>query len=211
MPNEPRTLTGETLRRQHIRQGPIDEILGMACSPPSTDSSSVSLSEPDPLKCQLPLSRVSKQCREYCQRTMSEQAVQCQHDCRKYVIMTDTHTGDTYRCFSTLVRYLLAPTGLIARVTMLVPLVSRMAEQLRGWTFLARDPPDAIHYYWRTYTCPNALDVAIEDMTFSPIDLPRYDSVPAYRADAFFRCGILWENMPMSLASSTYLSSLELQ
>ena len=149
----------------------------MACSPPSTDSSSVSLSEPDPLKCQLPLSRVSKQCREYCQRTMSEQAVQCQHDCRKYVIMTDTHTGDTYRCFSTLVRYLLAPTGLIARVTLLVPLVSRMAEQMRGWTFLARDPPDAIHYYWRTYTCPNALDVAIEDITFSPIDLPRYDSV----------------------------------
>ena len=112
-----RTLIGETLGRQHIQQGPVDEILGMACSPPSTDSSVVSLSEPNPLKCQLPVSRVSKQCREYCQRTMSAQAIPCQNDCRKYLLMTDTHTGDAYRGFSNLVRYLLAPSGLLARVT----------------------------------------------------------------------------------------------
>ena len=94
MTNAPRTITGELLQRKHVPHGPIDEILGMACSPPSTDSSSVSLSEPDPLICHIPLiSRVSPQCRECCQRTVSAQTIQCQNDCRKDVLLIDTRTG----------------------------------------------------------------------------------------------------------------------
>ncbi len=186
----PRTLVGETLGRQGIQNGPISKILQLSCSSSDSDSSSVSLSEPDPLKCQFPLSRVSRPCREYCRRTMSQEAIQCQNNCRKYMLMTDTQTGDTYRGFTTLIRYLLDPSGDMARITLFVPLLSRMAEQFGGWTFIGRDPPGAIHDYFRTFSCPNALDCAIEDITFSPIDLPRYDSVPGYRCDAFWT---LWE------------------
>ncbi len=186
MANQPRTLTGETLRRQGIQHGPVNEILGMSCLPSDSDSSSVSLPEPNPLKCQIPLSRVSPQCREYCRRSMSERALQCQNHCRTYVLMNDTHTGETYRGFATLVRYLLDPTGQLARVTLLVPLVSHMAMLMMGWDFIGRDPPVAIHDYWRTFSSPNALECAIEDITFSPIDLPRYDSVPGYWANVFW-------------------------
>ena len=102
--------------------------------------------------------------------------------------MTDATTGDTYRGFATLIRYLLDPSGALARITLFVPLLSRMAEQMRGWTFLSREP--AIHDYFRSFSCPHGLDCAIEDITFSPIDIPRYDAVPGYRCDAFWT---LWE------------------
>ena len=190
MAHAPRTLVGETLRRQGIQNGPIGEITAMSCSPSESDSSSVSLSSPDPLKCQIPLSRVSRPCREYCRRTMSQETIQCQHNCRKYMLMTDTTTGVTYRGFATLIRYLLDPSGALARITLFVPLLSRMAEQMRGWTFLSREPPGAIHDYFRTFSCPRVLDCAIEDITFSSIDLPRYDKVSGYRCDAFWT---LWE------------------
>ena len=121
---------------------------------------------------------------------MSERAILCQANCRKYLMMNDQQTGDTYRGFATLVRYLLDPTGQLLRITMLVPLVGRMGEQLGGWTFIGRDPPAAIHDYWRTFSSPHDLEFAIEDITFSPIDIPRYDSVPGYRCDAFWT---LWE------------------
>ena len=103
--------------------------------------------------------------------------------------MTDTQTGETYRGFTTLIRYLLNPAGTLARITLFVPLLSRMAERF-AWAFLSRDPPGAIHDYFRTYACPNSLECAIEDITFSPIDVPLYDSVPGYRCDAFWS---LWE------------------
>ena len=104
--------------------------------------------------------------------------------------MTDTQNGDTYRGFTTLIRYLLNPTGELARITLFVPLLSRMAERVAAWTFLSRDPPGAIHDHFRTYACPNALDCAIEDITFSPVDLPMYDTVSGYRCDVVWT---LWE------------------
>ena len=154
-----------------------------------SDSSSVSLSEPDPFACQIPLERVTTRCRAYCERAMSR-AIQCQIHCRKYLLMRDAQTGDTYKGFASLVRYVLAPGGHTLRVTLLVPLVSRMVEQMRAWTFVSRDPPNAIHNNWATYSCQTPLDCALEGITFAPRDLPRYDSVPGYLADAFWS---LWD------------------
>ena len=170
MANQPRrTLTGETLRRNSIQHGPVNEILSMSCSPSDSDSSSVSLSNPEPFKCQLRLERVAPQCREFCRRSMSQEAIQCENNhCRQYLLMNDTETAVTYRGFATLVRYLLDPTGHLARITLLIPLISRIAEQIRGWTFIGRDPPAWIHDYWRTFHSPHHLECAIEDITFSP-------------------------------------------
>ena len=100
--------------------------------------------------------------------------------------MTDTVTGESYRGFSTMIRFLLNPTGDMLRVTLLVPLASRMAEQMAAWPFVARDPPNAIHDNWSTYECSAPLHCAVEGITFSPLDLPRYDSVPGYRADVWW-------------------------
>ena len=151
MANRPRTLTGETLRRAGLPNEPIHDILGRSCLSSDSDSSSISLSEPNPLKCQIPLERVSPQCRDFCRRSMSERAIQCQANCRKYLLMNDTQTGITYRCFATLVRYLLHPTANLLRVTMLVPLVSPMTDNMRSWTFIGRDPPASISDYWMIY------------------------------------------------------------
>ena len=84
-----------------------------------------------------------------------------------------------------MIRYLLSPTGGMLRVTLLVPLVSRMRVQMAAWPFIGRDPPHVIHDNWSTYNSPAPLDCAVEGITFSPLDLPRYDSVPGYRAEAF--------------------------
>ena len=100
--------------------------------------------------------------------------------------MTHTVTGESYKGFSTMIRYLLSPTGDMIRVTLLVPLASRMAEQMAAWPFVARDPPNAIHDNWSTYECSAPLHCAVEGITFSPLDLPRYDSVPGYRADVWW-------------------------
>ena len=190
MANQPRTIVGQTFTRLGIQNGPVNHIISMSCLDSDSDSSSVSLSDSSPLKCQIPLERVSPQCRDHCRRSMSERAIQCEQNCRKYLLMNDTQTGETYRGFATLVRYLLHPTGVMARVTLLIPLISRIAEQIRGWTFIGRDPPAWIHDYWRTFHSPHHLECAIEDITFSPIDIPRYDAVPGYRCDAFWT---LWE------------------
>ncbi len=138
---QPRTITGETLRRRGLPNGPVNEMLSMSCLSSDSDSSSISISDPNPLKCQIPLERVSPQCRDVCRRSMSERALQCQANCRKYVLMNDTQTDETYRAFATLVRYLLHPTGVLARVTLLVPLASPMTDKMRAWTFIGRDPP----------------------------------------------------------------------
>ena len=126
----PRTLSGETLLQQGLLEDPTREILDTLCGAPSSDASSVSLSEPDPYKCQIPLARNAPRCREYCQRAMSQRAIECQDNCRKYLLMIDTVSGETYRAFVTLISYLLSPTGDMLRVTLLVPLASRMAEQM---------------------------------------------------------------------------------
>ena len=120
----------------------------MSCSPSDSDSSAVSLSDPNPLRFQIPLGRVSSQCRDYCRRIMSQEAIQCENHCRKYLLLTDTQTGATYRGLTTLIRYLLDPNGNLARITLFVPLPSHMAEQMRGWTFLSRDLPGAIHDFF---------------------------------------------------------------
>ena len=104
--------------------------------------------------------------------------------------MTDTQTGETYRGFTTLVRYLLAPTGDMLRVTMLVPLSSRMAERMASWPFIGRDPQNAIFDNWSTYGCPDLLECAVEGITFTPRDTRIYDSVPGFRAEAYFS---LWD------------------
>ena len=184
MDRRPKTLTGETLRRQLLGD-PTTKVLDHLCGSPSSESASVSLSDPDPYKCQVPLNRVTLRCRDHCRRAMSERAIQCQANCRKYLLMIDTVTGETYRGFSTLIRYLLSPTGTMLRVTLLVPLVSRMAEQMAAWPFISRDPQHAIHDSWSTYSAPAPLDCAMEAITFSDLDLPRYKSVPGYRVDAF--------------------------
>ena len=199
MNRKPRTLLGETLRQSKKRvllDDPITEVLDRMCSSPSSDSS-VSISDPDPYKCQIPLERVTPRCRHFCKQTMSERAIQCQEHCRKYVLLTDTVTGLTYRGFSTLVRYLLAPAGYMLRVTLLVPLASRMALQMAAWPFLGLDPPHVIHDNWSTYSSPAPLDCAVEGITFSPLD--RYDSVPGYRADAFWT---LWN--PLGKHANVY-------
>ena len=195
-----KTPVGKTLVKQGIQNGPVSEILSMSCSPSESDSSSVSLSEPDPLKCQIPLSRVSRECRDYCRRTMSERAIQCQAKCRKYLLLSDSVTGLTYRGFCTLVRYLLSPTGDMLRVTLLVPLASRMAGQMAAWQFLGQDPVHPQHVMfdnWSTYSSPAPLDCAVEGITFH--NLPRYDSVPGYRADAFWS---LWN--PLGKHANVY-------
>ena len=161
MDKKPRTLTGETLRKK-LLDDHITEVLDRVCGSPSSDSASVSLSDPDPYKCQIPLGRVTSRCREHCRRTMSERAIQCQDNCRKYLLMTDTVTGESYRGFSTMIRYLLAPTGDMLRVTLLVPLVARMAAQMAAWPFIGRDLPNAIHDGWSTYSCPAPVDCAVE-------------------------------------------------
>ena len=51
--------------------------------------------------------------------------------------MTDTVTGETYRAFVTLMSYLLAPTGDLLRVTLLIPVASRMAVQMAAWRTVA--------------------------------------------------------------------------
>ena len=189
MENRPRTLVGESLRQRDIAEDLQKEVLDRLCGPPMSDSSSVSLSEPDPFACQIPLERVTTRCRAYCERAMSR-AIQCQMHCRKYLLMRDAQTGDTYKGFASLVRYVLAPGGHTLRVTLLVPLVSRMVEQMRAWTFVSRDPPNAIHNNWATYSCQTPLECALEGITFSPRDLPRFDSVPGYLAEAFWS---LWD------------------
>ena len=114
------------------------------------------------------------------------------------MLLTDSVTGFTYRGFSTLVRYLLAPTGDMLRVTLLVPRASRMAGQMVvAWQFLGLDPPHVIHDNWSTYSSPAPLDCAVEGITFSPLD--RYDSVPGYRADAFWS---LWN--PLGKHANVY-------
>jgi len=188
MDRRPRTLAGETLRQRLLIDDPITEVLDRVCGSPSSDSS-VSLSHPDPYECQIPLERVTPRCREYCRRAMSERAIQCQYNCRKFLLMTDTVTGETYKGFSTLIRYLLAPTGHMLRVTLLVPLMSRMAEQMAAWPFVGRDPPHAIHDSWSTYSCPTPLNCALGGLTFSPRDTRIYETVPGYRAEA---CFSLW-------------------
>ena len=171
--------------RRQLLGDPTTKVLDHLCGSPSSESASVSLSDPDPYKCQVPLNRVTLRCRDHCRRAMSERAIQCQANCRKYLLMIDTVTGETYRGFSTLIRYLLSPTGTMLRVTLLVPLVSRMAEQMAAWPFISRDPQHAIHDSWSTYSAPAPLDCAMEAITFSDLDLPRYKSVPGYRVDAF--------------------------
>ena len=155
MDRKPRTLIGETLRQRLLIDDPITEVLNRVCGSPSSDSS-VSLSHPDPYECQIPLERVTPRCREHCRRAMSERAIQCQENCRKYVLMMDTVTGERYRGFSTMIRYLLNPTGDMLRVILLVPLVARMAEQMPAWTFIGRDPPHPIHDTWSSYKFPSA-------------------------------------------------------
>ena len=108
MDKKPRTLIGETLRKK-LLDDPITEVLDRVCGSPSSDSSSVPLSEPDPYKCQIPLNKVTQRCRQYCRRAMSERAIQCQENCRKYLLMTDTVTGESYKGFSGMIRYLLGP------------------------------------------------------------------------------------------------------
>ena len=105
MDRKPRTLIGETLRKK-LLDDPITEVLDRVCGSPSSDSSSVSLTEPDPYKCQIPLERATPRCREYCRRAMSERAIQCQDNCRKYLLMTDTLSGLSYRGFGIMIRYL---------------------------------------------------------------------------------------------------------
>ena len=139
MDRNPRDLIGETLRKKLLIDDPIPEVLDRMCSSPSSDSASVSLSHPDPYQCQIPLERVTSRCRECCRGLMSERALQCQENCNKYVKMSYPNTGESYRGFATLIRYLLSPAGDFARVTMLVPLVSRMAERMTSWPFLGRD------------------------------------------------------------------------
>ena len=126
----PRTLSGESLLQQGLLEDPTREILDRICDAPSSDAASVSLSEPDPYKCQIPLARNAPRCREYCQRAMSQRAIECEDNCRKYLLMIDMVTGETYRGFVTLSRYLLAPAGGMLRVTLLAPLVVRMSEQM---------------------------------------------------------------------------------
>ena len=115
------------------------------------------------------------------------------------MLMTNTATGDTYRGFSTLKSYLLSPAGDMLRVTLLIPLVARMAERMGAWTFIGRDPPHAIHDRWSTYSSPAPLDCAVEGITVSPLDLPRYDSLPGYRAEAFWS---LWD--PLGKHANVY-------
>ena len=188
MDRRPKTLIGESLRKKLLIDDPIPEVLDRMCSSPSSDSASVSLSHPDPYQCQIPLERVTSRCREYCRRAMSERALQCQDQCRRYVKMTDPNTGESYSGFGTLVSYLLDPTGDMLRVTMLVPLVSRMAERMTSWPFLGRDHD--IFDNWSTYGCPNPLKCNIENITFTTRDTRVYDSVPGYRAEAYFS---LWD------------------
>ena len=86
-----------------------------------------------------------------------------------------------------MIRYLLSPTaGDMLRVTLLIPLVARMAEQMAAWPFISRDPPLAIHDSWSTYSCPTPLNCALEGITFSPRDTRIYENVPGYRAEAYF-------------------------
>ena len=61
--------------------------------------------------------------------------------CRKYVLINDTVTGETYRAFVSLLSYFLAPTGDMLRVSLLVPLVARLAEHMPAWPFVGRTPP----------------------------------------------------------------------
>ena len=96
-------------------------------------------------------------------------------------------------------RYLLSPTGDMLRVSLLVPLASRMAERMAAWPWVARDPPNAIHDSWSSYNSPAPLDCAVEGITFSPLDLPRSDSVPGYRTDAWWS---LWD--PLGKHANVY-------
>ena len=70
---------------------------------------------------------------------------------------------------------------------------------MAAWTFIGRDPPNAIHDRWSTYSSPAPLDCAVEGITFSPLDLPRYDSLPGYRAEAFWS---LWD--PLGKHANVY-------
>ena len=170
--------------RRQLLGDPTTKVLDHLCGSPSSDSVSVSLSHPDPYQCQIPLERVTSRCREYCKGLMSERALQCQDQCRRYVKMTDPNTGESYSGFGTLVSYLLDPTGDMLRVSMLVPLVSRMAERMTSWPFLGRDHD--IFDNWSTYGCPDLLECAVEGITFTPRDIRIYDSVPGYQAEGVF-------------------------
>ena len=111
--------------------------------------------------------------------------------------MIDPNTQESYRGFGTLVSYLLDPTGDMLRVTMLVPLVGRMAERMASWPFIGRD--HAIFDNWSTYACLDLLDCFVEGITFTPLDTRLYESVPGYRTDAWWS---LWD--PLGKHANVY-------
>ena len=73
----------------------------------------------DPYACQLPLTRVTPACHQYCETSLSD-PLECHHDCRKWVFM---RTQDLkYNGFAKLRKLALNAAKQTPRASMLVPL-----------------------------------------------------------------------------------------
>ena len=182
-----RTLRNETLGRRGAPDEMVDEITGMSCQEPLPHAATVSLIEADQTQCQIPLTRVAQQCREWCLGRMNSRPIICTEGCRKWITMHDLVDNQVYAGFGALLKYFVNPEGTLCGVTCLLPTTSDLVARLRTWGITFEDPPGPIRETWRTRSATNRMSVAIQDVTFTKRDLLQYQTARAFICDhAYF-------------------------
>ena len=128
-----RTLRNETLGRRGAPDELVDEITEMSCQEPLPHAATVSLIEADQTQCQIPLTRVAQQCREWCLGRMNSRPIICTEGCRKWITMHDLVDNQVYAGFGALLKYFVNPEGTLCGVTCLLPTTSDLIARLRTW------------------------------------------------------------------------------